>query len=359
MRRLDDEFTCLFVDLQKAESAEDAIVELSLAVRPHESLWNKTKHVFRNAFHGVLERVEELDVGEVAIKLRNGLTEARWTDKGGELLEVLAAAEKPVILFLDELPIMVNRMLGHRVEGVDKEGRERADLFMSWLRESVLRHNGQIRFVVAGSIGLGPVLRRANISATINHLDPFELPPWSEDAAVGCLCELAKSYGLKLAPDVALEMVRRLGCPIPHHVQMFFTKARDHCIRTEQPEFLMKEVELVYQRDMLSVRGHAELVHYEERLRQVLEEKLYPIALDLLTEAAVVGVLTPAAITALGAQLPPEDSMTSMERDRLLEVLEHDGYLQRCEGGFRFVSTLLHDWWKQRYGLFHTPIEDR
>ncbi len=54
-RQLNDRYTCLFVDLQKASSAEDAIVEISLALKPYDSLWNKTKDLFSNALTSLPE----------------------------------------------------------------------------------------------------------------------------------------------------------------------------------------------------------------------------------------------------------------------------------------------------------------
>ena len=36
--------------------------------------------------------------------------------------------------------------------------------------------------------------------------------------------------------------------------------------------------------------------------------------------------------------------------EEVLYVLEHDGYLARLSGGYRFVSGLLEDWWRLRHG---------
>ena len=63
--------------------------------------------------------------------------------------------------------------------------------------------------------------------------------------------------------------------------------------------------------EMLSVRGHAELSHYVEAERQILQ------------------------------------------------VLEHDGYLEQGKDGFIFVSKLVRDWWKKRYDAFYTPVNER
>ncbi len=61
-RRLGDSYISLFIDLQKAASAEDAIVELCLALKPHQTLWNKTKDLFANVWNRISGNIEELNI---------------------------------------------------------------------------------------------------------------------------------------------------------------------------------------------------------------------------------------------------------------------------------------------------------
>ena len=42
--------------------------------------------------------------------------------------------------------------------------------------------------------------------------------------------------------------------------------------------------------------------------------------------------------------------------DSVLHLLEHDGYLERRNGGYRFVSGLLEDWWSNRHGRHFVPV---
>lgn len=42
-----------------------------------------------------------------------------------------------------------------------------------------------------------------------------------------------------------------------------------------------------------------------------------------------------------------------------LEVLVHDGYLERTAAGHRFCSRLLRDWWASRFRDSHEPLEQR
>ncbi len=139
-RLLNDRYTCLFVDLQKASTAEDAIVELSLALKSHNKLWGKIKELFSNALNKIVETVEELNIGEIGIKLRAGLTSGNWGEKGDALFAILSGSERPVLLLIDEVPLMVNRILKGDDFKITAERKTKADEFMSWLRKNSLEH---------------------------------------------------------------------------------------------------------------------------------------------------------------------------------------------------------------------------
>lgn len=354
-RRLADEFECVFVDFQNATTPQDAIADLSLALRPHKSLWVKGKELFAN----VLDKVERIGGDDLAVTLRAGLTGGNWTSKGDELFAILAASEKPVLLLLDEVPILVNRIIKGEDYVVTPERRRTAGEFMTWLRKNSLRHQGKVRIVISGSIGFEPVLRQAGLSGTINNFVPFELKPWSPETAIGCLRALAGEYSLGFRDDAEAEAVRLLGCCIPHHVQMFFDHMQTYCVRRKCMELGAAEVREVYRTEMLSTRGHAELTHYEERLRLVLGAERMPLALDLVTEAAVSGRLTLEAIRRLQQDCATSGAEQLADVQEVLWLLEHDGYLVQVPEGYTFVSSLLREWWANRHRMFFTPVMER
>ena len=106
----------------------------------------------------------------------------------------------------------------------------------------------------------------------------------------------------------------------------------------------------------------------------------YRVALEMLTEAANNrGRLPGDAVRRYGESLADETRVRREVRrglDRevrqresltgetpadpplvedVLHVLEHDGYLARQGDGYRFVSGLLEDWWRVRYGRSGAP----
>ncbi len=358
-RQLDDRYTCLFVDLQKSSDASDSIVELSLAIRPHDTLWNKAKDVFANVIGKITDTIEQLSYGELGISLRAGLTSGNWQDKGDQLFSILADSEKPVLLLIDEVPLMVNRMLKGEDFSITPERRTKVDEFMSWFRKNCNDHQGKIRVVLSGSIGFEPILHQAGLSATINNFDPFELKPWDDKTSISCLQALANEYGVSLKEGAEAAMVKRLGCCIPHHVQMFFTHVHDRCKRRGRMEFFSDEVNDIYESEMLGIRGHAELTHYEERLQLVLGREVFRLALEMITETAVTGYLTKEILIALQKGYEFKERSVQDAQEEILRVLEHDGYIKQSPKGYVFVSPLLQDWWKKRHILFHVPVLER
>ena len=362
LRRLDEEgrYETIFVDLEAANSAADAVTEIAVQSRSVHSAWQRIPAIFGNIFQGISRNVEEIGLSELKIKLRAAVDSGNWRDRGDAVFETLAASDKPIVLAIDELPILVNRILKGQDYSITPHRREEADNFLSWLRRNGQNHRGNPCMIVSGSIGLEPVLREAGLSAHANIFASFQLEPWSQDTAIDCLGALAQNYGLQLPRDVRIAMCRRLRCCVPHHVQQFFSHLHEHLRREYRSKAILSDVEDVYRHDLLGVRGQIDLEHYEGRLKMAFGPEGYLIALDLLTEASVKdGSITDQAVAAYR-----NDSLSSYgwETDlvqNVLYTLEHDGYLERRTAGYRFMSGLLEDWWRVRHGTYFTPILER
>jgi hypothetical protein len=155
-------------------------------------------------------------------------------------------------------------------------------------------------------------------------------------------------------------MVQLLGYCIPHHVQLFFDNVHTGCRLQKTRGVSMKLVEDIYGTRMIGIRGHADLSHMEERLRMVLGREMNALALELLTESAVVGRLTYGAAETISTGYIFEDRSTPEALREILEILEHDGYLiGGPDKGFKFRSNLLRDWWRARFGSVYVPLSER
>ena len=360
LRRLNEEgeFATVFVDLEGAMDAPDAVAEMAVQARPLKSVGRRITSWLSNGVRDVRDNIEELGVSEFRVRLRGGMDAGNWQRIGDQVFEALAASERPVVLAIDELPILVNRLLKGHEYRITPERLSVTDSFMGWLRRCCQTHQSRVCLIISGSVGLEPVLSQARLSAHANVYTTLDLRPWSHDVAVECLAALAQGHGVTLREEIRREMCYRLRCCVPHHVQRFFHHLYELLLRDQRNEATLDDVESVYQRDLLSVRGQRDLIHYEERLRMVLGDDGYTDALSLLSEAVVNdGLLTHPVVRLYrgeAAATGEGDSITDV-----LYVLRHDGYLEECEGGYAFVSGLLEDWWRARHGQQFISITQR
>ena len=355
LRRLQEkgQFATVFVDLEAAKSPQDAVAEIALQSLSVRGAWVQIKRRLANTL-GLIDGVE-ISVSKVKLKLRAAINAGNWQSRGDEVFAALAKNDLRVVLVIDELPLLVNRLLKGQDYRITPERKQAVDGFMSWLRKNGQDHQGRICMILSGSVSLEPILQQAGLSAHVNIFSPFDLKPWSEETAAQCLAELAKTYSLQLSLEVRQDMCRRLRCNIPHHVQQFFDCLDLFLSRAGRSEASLEDVERVYVDDMLGTRGQ---LHYETRLKTVLGTDLYQLALDLLTEAAVQdGQLRADAIERYRERHPATAGTDPVPG--VLDVLEQDGYLEQRGDGYRFVSGLLQDWWHAQRGRFFVPIGGR
>ena len=366
LRRLEQEgcLQTVFVDLEGADTPEDAVAEIGIRARSVQGAWPRIKSGFANALGEAGDRVDSVSVSEVQVKLRAAIDAGNWRQKGDEVFAALAESDRPVVLAIDELPILVNRLLKGADHRITPERRQAVDEFMAWLRKNGQTRRDRVILILAGSVSLEPILAQAGLSAHANIYSPFDLKPWDEETAAACLAALAQTYRLDLPLDVRREMCRRLRCLIPHHVQQFFDNLHEHLRRAGRGEATIDDVRRVYRTEMLGVRGQMDLEHYEGRLRMVLGREGYRTALEILTEAAVNdGPLRDDTIGRyrefLHGGSKDETEADPVPVEDVLRVLEHDGYLERHGDGYRFISGLLEDWWRARHGGHFVSIEGR
>ena len=338
----------LFVDVEAATCAEDVIADIAQAAYAHLPLMSRLKEGMR---HWLNDSVEELDVHNFRVRLRANLDSGSWRRHGDRLLADCADSGNRVLLIIDELPIFLKRLLNSDGNGLRVEG------FLSWLRGAVqtLGEDSPIVFL-SGSIGLGPLVKQLGISDRINYLDAIRLGPWNRDASIACIEELASSHEIGLDEGVCEVMYELLGLGIPHHVQSFFARLRDRCIRSGKDALSVDEVTEVYQNDLLGAPGQNDLVHYESRLKEALGESAFSIAMEILAEAALESSFTEVAKLSLVDQYQDLVEDVPRQISEVLDVLTHDGYLECKNGNYHFPSNLLRDWWTTRFRDHHVPL---
>lgn len=341
----------VFVDLEDARDSADAIVGFSLESRPLQSRLRRAGQIPAS----FLRRFRNIQLGahyeELRFQLRADINSGNWKQEGNRLMQNLVRGSGKVVLAIDELSVLVNRILKGRDGQMLPENIEAAAEFLSWLRKNAQEHRGRICLIVSGSVGIAPILKQAGLSAAMNVFSSYELKPWNESTASECLGELAATYRVNIPESVREAVCRRLRCCIPHHVQQFFDALHRHLMLAGRTNATLEDADAAYRGDMLAVRGQIDMDHYEERLKMVLGNDGYRVALELLAQAASEGPLSPTSIETYKSKLDISQDAGAADIPFVLNVLVHDGYFTRRGDEFRFASGLLEDWQRSRRGL--------
>ena len=353
-----DGWVFLFADVEGATCPEDVIADIAEAVCPVRSMKSRFTTGTLSQLNRLSRRINDLGPRQFRVSFRAELNKGNWRRFGEKLIRDCAEHDQPVLLVIDELPIFLKRMLRNA------EGHKNVDEFLSWLRGTLQQlGDGSPAVIISGSIGLAPLVRRLGIPDRINYLDPFRLGPWDRETCIECFNRLAGSSDFQdyqVEGGVGHAVYDKLGIGIPHHVQSFFARLAEHALMQGKRQVAVSDVDEVYRTVLLGPAGQNDLVHYETRLKDGLGDELdYTIAMEILAEAAKQDVFGPLARRGLEQLYASRVGDATDRIAEVLDVLEHDGYLEACEADFRFPSNLLKDWWTARFGNHHTPIVQR
>lgn len=290
------------------------------------------------------EAIEEVELFEVKIKLKEKLRE-NWQESGEDLFKKIAAASTTVVFFLDEFPMMIDRMAR------SPKHREDAKLLLHWLRALRVRPDmSNVRFLIAGSIGIGRVLNELGEIASINDFEALKLDPFPLKVAADFLDALAASANLTLSPQSKRKMLDVIGTSVPYFLQIIFSEViKAHQLDGEA--ITPRKVELIYRDKVLGVDCKTYFDHYYSRLRDYYRPHEEKAAKRILRELAVVGTMTRDACFQFYKQEVPNVDLEAFSP--LMTDLENDFYV-RFDGEkrqYQFSCKLLRDWWLRHYGM--------
>lgn len=351
LERLPGPMAGLFLDVEHYASATEMFAGLgAAAARADDRLWRKLRQWFGKRLGEAVDRVDTVDLGVLKVELQAAMA-GSWRDDARAIVQAVAAAGHETVIAIDELPLLVDRIL--------KRDPAEADLLMSTIRAAAEEYPA-VRWLVSGSIGLEAVLHRARLTGTITHLRAYPIDAWDEATTTAAVEALGPSITVTFAAGAAREVHAQLGLGVPYHVQLLMDEVRREADRGKDRRVTVDDIRRIYDGPFLTSAVRAHLLHLEARLDTVLGEgDALRLARDLLTQAAVTGAVSLSDAQALADDLIEDDGERAATLREVLEILVHDAYLGRDPDAWRFRSRLVADWWRQGNELGFIPAADR
>jgi hypothetical protein len=314
----------------------DCVRELAKAVSGARGL---DRAAVQDALNGLLPDVISLKLGPLGIELASGESPS-WRDLGEALTRSIGTLSGRWLIAVDEVPVFLLNLLKQG------EGLSRVRGFLYWLRNLRQDHHTNVRWILAGSIGLDTVAARHGLGDTLNDLAPTPLGAFDTETANRFLQELAGSYDLELTAPVRAHIVEQLGWPIPYYLQILFSSLYDLTDGGASPN--TKLVDQVFD-DLLKPAHKGYFDYWRQRLTEELGRPDDGHAIHLLNHCArdPGGTSRATLQQALCERIADPDEREERLR-YLLDILESDGYLVQLDGRWRFQLELLRRYWLLR-----------
>ena len=352
MYRLIDEprwnYRVVHADLEKFSEPSELIAHLVEQLARDDKLAKLLKGVKwlpETIWQFFRKNFEEVELFEVKIKLKEQLRQ-HWQERGEELFRRVAKSDETIIFILDEFPMMIDRMArtkGHRQEAIT---------LLRWLRAiRTSPDTGNVRFLIAGSIGIDQVLNELGEIKSINDFEKLALTPFSPKVAAAFLTDLAATHSLNLSPACKRKMLELIGTPVPYFLQILFSEI--HKAHAQDGENVTpKKVEQLYRERVLGADCKTYFEHYYGRLRDYYQPNEEKAAKRILRELAVVEAARRDACWEHYKEIIGHKA--DLDRfNQMMADLENDFYLRYDEQArrYEFACKLLRDWWLRHYGM--------
>jgi uncharacterized protein len=326
-------FTAVGIEVSDCSDELQFVQRLYKAILEHhgsaEKLWSGIKESWLGK---TISRVRKAGAGGFSFEFAS--EESTWARMGEELAEALAALEGKTLIQVDELPVFVLKLL----DRADDSHQGRVREFLYWLRR-LRQQYPQIRWTMAGSIGLDTVTSRLNIADSINDLRVETLGAFDVSTAHSFLQALAQAYRVELEEPVQAHILKRVGWPVPYYLQLVFGQVREFA----KPSL----ADVNHAVDTLLNPSHKNYFDYwRQRLHDELGRPDADHAARLLRSScrAPEGVRLSIFKQVLTGHIPHAETREDKIR-YLLGVLQNDGYLVVEDGRWRFQSPLLREFW--------------
>lgn len=249
------------------------------------------------------------------------------------LLTKIAESEVRVVLLLDELPEVLNKL--HK----EQRDAEAANI-LHHLRE--LRQNpklkGHLNLVLAGSVGIQHVVK--SIEGRIADINDFNLVPFdplTHNEALDYIAWATKGAAVQYEPVLAECLLGQVRHYIPYFLNLMLDEINKAARRANDPNIGKSHIEAAFQ---TIVKNSDHFKEWKNRLSDYFEPAEKTFLMEVLVHIAHKDSINPQILFDLA--IKHQLQYAYME---LIHGLEHDGYITEHAGQYRFVSPFLQAYW--------------
>ncbi len=247
--------------------------------------------------------------------------------------------DEDTLIVIDELTIFLDYLLDNKIENLNN-----VNFFLHWLRGLRLEHReSKIRWIFCSSVSIQNFVHKYGLSDTLNDMDEFKIDELEGDEPTMLVKALVKSKKL-VFPDTEIQyLLNRLEWKLPYYIQLMIKEIGD---LADNETVSKKTIDLAFKNatSIKSIRFNT----WIERLKNYGDDK--PYAQLLLEELAKIrsGQSRENLLLLIYNRVNDMDEAKDI-LNRLLLILENEGYIMSMRGKYTFRSPLLREFWYNRF----------
>jgi AAA+ ATPase superfamily predicted ATPase len=324
-------WSCVYIDLEGIQS-QDEFLSTLISKFDKSKIWTQAAEVAGGFINRIIEGVK--GIGPVKLDFsRPDVSQNLYTSLSDAIDHT-----KDTLIVIDELTLFLNI--------IDKEDptHKNAGFLLNWFRSLRQVSGTKIRWIFCGSVGLHNFTSMRNLSMTINDMVSFDFDALSQEEAKGLILALSDSLDIPISEKTLQYILDKIEWYIPYFIQLLFTTIKNY------PDVKIEVTEQMIDSAFDYLAHTDDLSTWYERLAEYNE---YKEGAELLLNALSVADsgLSRNELLDMFAQYVNEPvTKANSQFSTILNMIEHDGYIMRVDGGIRrFHSPLLKKWWFSKF----------
>ncbi|MDR1584244.1 MAG: hypothetical protein LBS55_13495, partial [Prevotellaceae bacterium] len=331
LRKAENEgWNTLDLDLERIET-EEQFVKLFKEKLLAEKWWENLKSKLGDTAGKIIDSIGEIEYAGAKISPNTAV----WRNDNYDKIQHLIESADKILIVMDELAIFLNKLLK------GDNGKEKVEFFLNWLRSFRQISGSKARWIFCSSVGIENFASMHQLSYTLNDIHNFRIGAFSEEEAREFIPRLDVDESVKFTDKDIQFILDKLSWYLPYFIQILIEKI-NYLIYMEKKTLSEKTIDDAWQ--LLISENYFN--SWNERLKEYYEfENDARRILKLCTSG---GISRDNLFANLFATTPdPEKAETILAK--LLSMLENDGYLIVADGKYTFRSSLLRDFWYNRF----------
>lgn len=324
-------WTCVYMDLEGIQS-QDEFLNILISKFDKSKIWSQATEVAGGFINRIIEGVK--GIGPVKLDFsRSEVSQNLYTSLSDAIDHT-----KDTLIVIDEFPLFLNI--------IDKEdpSHKNTGFLLNWFRSLRQISGTRIRWIFCGSVGLHNFTSMRNLSMTINDMVSFDFDALSQEEAEGLILALSDSLDIPISGNTVQYILDKIEWHIPYFIQLLFTTIKNYSdVKKGITEQMIDSA--------FDYLAHTDdLSSWYERLAEYNGFKdgaeLLLNALSMADNGLSRGELLDMFAQSINESVAQANTKFSL----ILNMIEHDGYIMRVNGGIRrFHSPLLKKWWFSKF----------